>query len=923
MLADDRERLDWLRMAQARGRYLGMDLEIISAAEAKAMFPLLEEQYFVGALFDPVEGHLDPTGVTNAYAICARQAGAEIERHTWVHDLRQRADGTWDVITDRGEIHAEHIVNAGGLWAREVGRMIGLELPVLGMEHMYLVTEDMDEVAEHSAATGHEMPMALDFAGEIYIRQEGGGMLLGTYEQACVPWQPQTAPWSFDMELLPPDLDRIAPSLEIAFKHYPSMATAGIKRIINGPFTFAPDGNPLVGPIRGVRNCWVACAVMAGLSQGGGVGLALANWMTTGDPQLDIWGMDVARFGDWADLAYTNAKVRENYSRRFRITFPNEELPAGRPLHTTPIYDRLSEHNAVWGAGFGLEHPLWFQRPGLEPTEDVTFRRSNAFPVVAEECRAVRERVGLTECSNFAKYHVHGAGAAAWLQGLFTNRLPKVGRIALTAMLNPDGRIVGEFSVARVGEDECFLFGSQAAEVHHSRWFLAHLPEHSAIRFEVLGLSLVGLSVAGPRSRDVLQSLTPTSLATADFPFMTFRRVDIGMIPAWVGRMTYTGDLGYELWVAPEYQRALFDLLWDAGRPHGMALFGFRALMSLRMEKMFGTWFREYRPIYTPLEAGMHRYLKLDHDFVGRAALEAERQRGPERSIVYLEVDPDPDEPADVIGDEPIWHDGPTVGGRRLGHVGRVRALQPAGRWPSATSRPRWRRPGPTSRWRSSATAARPGPARAPCSTRPASGCGSATWAAGPTSCAAPSCSTPSSPTSPGTAWPTSPCDRWPASLGVSVNALVHHFGSKDELVVGGAAPRRRGPDRGPRSLAAAPARTSRRPTCCDAGGAGLTASATNLSLVRLGIEAAALDATVSGLPGEVRAEQIGTWRADIEQRLVAEGFAPRAAELEASLVKAMFTGLVVDLLATGQRRRLTAALELGLARLESTPTTA
>ncbi len=662
MLADDRERLDWLRMAQARGRYLGMELEIITPSEAKALFPLLEEQYFVGALFDPVEGHLDPSGVTNAYAICARQKGAEVYRHTWVSDLRQRSDGTWDVITDQGEIHAEHIVNAGGLWAREVGRMVGLELPVLGMEHMYLVTEDMEEVADHRSATGRELPMALDFAGEIYIRQEGGGMLLGTYEQACVPWQPQQAPWSFDMELLEPDLDRIAPSLEIAFKHYPAMATAGIKRIINGPFTFAPDGNPLVGPIRGVRNCWVACAVMAGLSQGGGVGLALANWMTTGDPQLDIWAMDVARFGDWATLGYTNAKVRENYSRRFRITFPNEELPAARPLHTTPIYDRLTEHNAVWGAGFGLEHPLWFQRPGLEPVEDVTFRRSNAFPVVAEECRAVRERVGLTECSNFAKYRVTGDGAAEWLQGLFTNRLPKVGRIVLTAMLNPDGRIVGEFSVARTGEDEFFLFGSQIAEVHHSRWFLAHLPPGSPVRFEVLALSLVGLSLAGPHARDVLQSVTPTSLATTDYPFMTFRRIDIGMVPAWVGRMTYTGDLGYEIWVAPENQRALFDLLWDAGRRYEMALFGFRALMALRMEKRFGTWFREYRPIYTPLEAGMDRYLKFDHEFIGRAAVEAERERGPERSMVYLDVDPDPDEPADVIGDEPIWHDGSVVG---------------------------------------------------------------------------------------------------------------------------------------------------------------------------------------------------------------------------------------------------------------------
>ena len=246
--------------------------------------------------------------------------------------------------------------------------------------------------------------------------------------------------------------------------------------MINGPFTFAPDGNPLVGPVPGVRNCWVACAVMAGFSQGGGVGLTLARWMVDGDPGEDIWAMDVARYGNWANLAYTNAKVRENYSRRFRITFPNEELPAGRPLHTTPVYDRLTAHNAVWGAGYGLEHPLWFQRPGEEPREDVTFRRSNAFPVVAEECTTVRERVGLTECSNFAKYRVTGTGSAGWLQQLFTNRLPRVGRINLTAALDPGGRIVGEFSVARVGTDDFFLFGSQIAEAHHSRWFVATLP---------------------------------------------------------------------------------------------------------------------------------------------------------------------------------------------------------------------------------------------------------------------------------------------------------------------------------------------------------------------------------------------------------------------------------------------------------------
>ncbi len=368
MLADTEVRMDFLRMAVARGRYLGMDLELISAKEAQDLFPLLDPQYFVGALYDPVEGHVDPTGVTRAYVKCAQLLGAEVHQHTPVVGLSQRPDGTWDVRVESGDsIHTEHVVNAGGLWAREVGRMVGLELPVLAMEHIYLLTEDMPEVAEHVAKTGHEMPMTLDFGGEIYIRQEGGAMLLGTYEQACVPWSPRETPWDFGSQLLKPDLDRITPELQVAFKHYPAMGTIGIKRVVNGPFTFSPDGNPLVGPIRGLRGFWVACGVMAGLSQGGGVGLALATWMTAGDhgdSGMDIWAMDVARYGDYATLAYTNAKVQENYRRRFRITFPNEELPGARPLLTTPIHDRLTDANAVWGATFGLEHALWFQETG-------------------------------------------------------------------------------------------------------------------------------------------------------------------------------------------------------------------------------------------------------------------------------------------------------------------------------------------------------------------------------------------------------------------------------------------------------------------------------------------------------------------------------------------------------------------------------
>jgi dimethylglycine dehydrogenase len=663
MLADTPERLDFLRMAQARGRYLGMHMEMLSMKEAKALNPLFEEKYFVGALYDEDEGSVDPYGVTHAYAICAKNRGAEVYTDTWVTGLNHRPDGTWDVITDKDHtIHAEHVVNAGGLWAREVGRMCGLELPVLAMEHHYLMTEPMDEVIEYNKTMGRELPHIIDFAGEIYARQEGQSILLGTYEQENRPWAAKETPWDFVFQLLPHDLERIAPELERGFAHFPAVGRAGIKKFVNGPFTFSPDGNPLVGPIRGMRGMWSACGVMAGLSQGGGVGLSLANWMVNGDPGADIWGMDVARYGDYATLAYTNAKVRENYSRRFRITFPNEELAAARPLLTTPIYDRLLEHNAVMGVGFGLEHPLWFQDKGKEPVEEVTFYRSSAFKNVGEESRAVRERVGFSEASNFAKYKVSGPGSAAWLQGLFTNALPKIGRTVLTAMLNPQGRIEGEFSVSRIGEEEFFLFGSQAAEVHHPRWFLAHLPEGSPIRFETLALSMVGLTVAGPRSRDVLQKLTDTSLATKDFPFMSFRRVNIGMAPVWLSRMTYTGDLGYEIWIAPEYQRYLFDLIWDAGKEFDMRMFGFRALITMRLEKNFGTWYREFRPIYTPLESGMERVMKFDHEFIGRAAVEAEMKTGPARKLVMFKVDVDETRPADVLGDEPVFHNGEVVG---------------------------------------------------------------------------------------------------------------------------------------------------------------------------------------------------------------------------------------------------------------------
>jgi dimethylglycine dehydrogenase len=667
MLAGTRERLDWLKMTKARGRYLGMDLEIISVDEAAKLFPLMDKKHFAGAMYDPIEGHVDPYGVTHAYAKSAQIGGAEILRHTRVTDLKARADGSWDVITDHGNVHAEHVVNAGGLWAREVGRMVGLELPILAMEHQYLITGDMPELVGKK-----EQLHAIDFEGEIYIRQERGGMLMGTYERAGVPWSPVTTPWDFGQDLLPNDLERIAPSLEVGFAHFPALEAAGIKKVVNGPFTFAPDGNPLVGPIRGLRNFWVACGVMAGFSQGGGVGLALSRWMVDGDPGADIWGMDVARYGDWTTLAYTNAKVRENYSRRFRIRFPNEELPAARPFRTTPIYEKLQAQHAVFGDYCGLEHPLWFAPTAQEAKDEISFRRSNAHPHVASECKAVQNSVGLLEISNYGKFDIRGPGSAEWLSRMMANRVPSVGRIALTPMLNDRGKLIGDFTMCRIADDHVFLVGTYAAETYYMRWFERHMPP-SGVSVRPCAMEYVGLSIAGPNSRALLQGLVQDDLSTSAFPFMSFRRMEIGMVPGYVGRVSFTGDLGYEIWVTTDYQRALYDLLTEAGREYGLKLFGGRALNSMRVEKSFGSWAREYRPIYGPFEAGLDRFVDLKKDdFIGRSAAAEEKAGGGVLRLVTFKVDA---ADADAIGDEPIWHDGKTVGwvtsgafGHRVNH---------------------------------------------------------------------------------------------------------------------------------------------------------------------------------------------------------------------------------------------------------------
>ncbi|HEX4618297.1 MAG TPA: FAD-dependent oxidoreductase, partial [Steroidobacteraceae bacterium] len=604
MLAANQGELDSLRLICSRARYLGMETEMISLEQALEYNPLIDPDFFLGALWRADGGHCDPSGTTNAYAKAARQLGASVERFTRVLSLSSRRDGTWDVVTDKGTVHAEHVVNCAGLWAREVGRMVGIELPVLAMEHHYLITEDLPELRGRA----REIVNTTDYAGEIYVRQERGGVLIGTYEPHGIIWSPAKTPDDFSMQLLPEDFERLAPYFEVGFKHFPALGRVGIRKAVNGPFTFAPDGNPLVGPVRGLRNYWVACAVMAGFSQGGGIGLVLSRWMAENDPGQDIISMDVARFGAFATPKYTSIKVPENYARRFRLAYPNEELPAARPVRRSPIYERLKAAGACMGANYGLENALWFAPPGVEPVETPTYRRSEAFPIVRAECQAVRSAVGLYETTNYGKYEVTGRGARAWLDRVFASRLPKPGRLALSPMLNAAGRIVGDLTIASLGDERFLIFGSGFAEEFHLRWFWQAEPP-ADVFVRSLASTLNGVSIAGPRARDLVQRLARIDLSAAAFRLFDVRETAVGFAPSILTRAGFTGELGYEIWTTPDYFATLYDDLLDAGRDLGLRLFGGRALSSLRLEKGYGSFQKDFRPDYTAAETGLDRFV--------------------------------------------------------------------------------------------------------------------------------------------------------------------------------------------------------------------------------------------------------------------------------------------------------------------------
>ena len=568
-------------------------------------------------------------------------------------------DGSWEVVTEQGTIRAEHVVNAGGLWAKQVGLMAGVDLPVTPMEHHYLVTESIPEIA----AMDREITLTVDLEGFTYLRQEGKGVLLGVYELNPRHWQVEGAPWDYGMELIPEDIDRIAPELAKGYERFPCLNEVGIKRWINGAFTFTPDGNPLVGPVPGLRNYWAACGVMAGFSQGGGVGLSLAQWMIEGEPGSDIWGMDVARYGRFAsNRRYLKDLTAQFYRRRFVLTYPNEQLPAGRPLRTPGAYDLMTVQGCQWGALWGLEVPLYFAPKGEPFHETPTLRRSNAFPLVAEECRRTREGVGLLDSSAFSRYEITGAGARDWLDHLLACRIPPAGKARLAPMLAPSGKLRGDLTVFNWDDRTFWLMGSYYLRQWHMRWFADQLwPGEVAVRD--ISDEYAGWALSGPRSRELLASLTGADLSNEAFRFMSCREMDVGPVVARVGRLSVAGELGYELNVPVVEHRALYETLLEAGRPFGLAQIGFNAINSLRMEKSFGIWSREFTQGFTPGMCGLDRFIAFDKgEFIGREAALRERDGDTARQkLVTLEVE---SVDADASGFEPVWQ-----GERRIGFV--------------------------------------------------------------------------------------------------------------------------------------------------------------------------------------------------------------------------------------------------------------
>ena len=668
-LAMTPDRMDEYRQYASVARTIGVNVEFLTPNEVQEIWPLAVTDGLIGAIRHPDDGYIQPADLTQAFARGARAEGASIRVQTAVTGIERTAGGEWRVLTESGDILCEHVVTATGSFARRTGAMVGLDVPVLPVEHQYIVTEAHEEIAERRRQGLPEMGVLRESDGSWYMREEAGGLLLGPYEKgapACYLDGPHP---DAEYELFNADLDRLAPHIESAIRRVPAFGELGIKQTYNGAIPYTPDGSPIIGPAWDLPNFWLNEGHSFGITAAGGAGWQLAEWIVEGEPSIDMLGVDPRRFGDYATHAYLKAKTEEAYANVFTVHYPDEERPAGRPLRTAPCYGRMRELGAVFGQKFGWERPNWFAPEGTAQEDHWSFRRSRWFEAVGEECRNVRDNVGLLDMTAFAKARVRGPGARDFLNGLVANRLPRVGRVALCHALNSRGGVHSEFTIQREAAQSFYLVSAGAFQRLDHDFLKRQMPRDGSVRFQNLTGAMGVLVLAGPKSRELLARVCEADLGNDAFPWLSGQETTIGLAPVKLLRLNFVGELGWEIHHHIEYQNTLFDALMEAGEDLGIAPFGIRAMDSLRIEKSYRMIGTEMSIEYAALESGLDRFVRLNKgDFHGRAGLVAWQQRGFENALVTLEVDAPED--ADAIGNNPLYLEGEMVGRATGGNFG-------------------------------------------------------------------------------------------------------------------------------------------------------------------------------------------------------------------------------------------------------------
>jgi len=693
-LARTKDRWDEFMYYAGVAATIGVKVNVLTPDEVKAIWPLCETDGIIGAIQHPDDGYIQPADLTQALARGARSGGAEIYRNTTVTAIEPTPSGEWLVRTDKGDITCEHVVSATGNFARRTGAMVGLDVPVIPVEHQYIVTERHPAIQERRRQGLPEMGVLREADSSWYMREEAGGLLLGPYEKGAPACYVEGPSEESEYELFQEDLERLMPHIETAIARVPAFGEVGIKKVYNGAIAYTPDGSPIIGPAWDLKNFWLNEGHSFGVTAAGGAGWQLAEWIVEGEPSIDMLGVDPRRFGPYASRGYLKVKNEEAYANVFTPHYPDEERSAARPLKTTPCYGRMQALGAVFGSVYGWERPNWFAPDGYavpdreldtdpvllnhnHPPPDHTglvrerwsFRRSNYFEHVGNECRNVMEGVGIQDMSAFAKCFVSGPGAEAWLDGLMANRIPKkIGRIHLCHMLSDNGGVRSEFTVYRTAPERFYLVSAGALERHDHDYLQKALPADGSVRMWPVTTAWGVLVIAGPQSRDLLQKLTDADLSNAAFPWLTGKKIDVGHAQAHALRVNFVGELGFELHHPIEMQNTIFDLVMDAGREFGIRPFGIRAMMSMAVEKSYRLVGRELSIEYAALESGLERFVHPNKgQFVGRDALVRWQQRGFNWKFVTMEVEA---ADADPRGSEPLWADGELVGRATNGGYG-------------------------------------------------------------------------------------------------------------------------------------------------------------------------------------------------------------------------------------------------------------